>query len=146
MNLTYRPTRDLDLLAFGSSQAEDLKNIFSELCSINVEPDGLNFLSETILVETIREEALYGGLRIKLRATLGSARIPLCIDIGFGDAVTPQAEIIEFPGLLDFPRPRIQSYSVYTVVAEKLDAMIRLGEINSRLKDFYDVWFFKSTL
>ena len=91
--------------------------------------------------EPIREEAVYGGIRISVEARLENARIPIQCDIGFGDAVTPEPEHIEFPALLDFPAPLLRSYPTYTVVAEKLEAMVMLGEANSRMKDFYDLWF-----
>ena len=79
--------------------------------------------------------------RITLEARLENARIPLQVDIGFGDAVTPAPEEIEFPTLLDFPAPHLRGYPMYTVVAEKLEAMVRLGSANSRMKDFFDLWY-----
>jgi Nucleotidyl transferase AbiEii toxin, Type IV TA system len=136
---TYRPTRDLDLLGFGSTDTGEMEQIFREICLIEVEPDGLLFKAETVKAEDIREQAAYPSLRITALATLGNARISMQVDIGFGDVVTPGAESVEFPVLLDFPAPRLHSYPTYTAVSEKLEAMVRLAEATSRLKDFYDV-------
>lgn len=98
------------------------------------------FRTETIHAEQIKEDEEYQGLRIRLEARLGNARIPIQIDIGFGDAVTPGPEEITYPTLLDFPAPVVQAYPRETVVAEKFQAMVRLGIANSRMKDFYDLW------
>jgi len=140
-DFSYRPTRDVDLLGFGRAETTDLKDIFRAVCSLSVEPDGVIFLVDTIKAETIREEATYGGIRISLEAHLENARIWIQCDIGFGDAVTPGPEAITFPTLLDFPSPHLRSYPIHTVVAEKLEALVLLGETNSRMKDFYDLWF-----
>lgn len=140
-DFSHRPTRDLDLLGFSPPDTKDLENIFRELCLLQVESDGLLFLPDTVSAEFIREQAVYGGIRVTLEARLGNARIPIQCDVGFGDAVTPESEQIEFPALLDFPAPCIRSYPTYTVIAEKLEAVVLLGEANSRMKDFYDLWF-----
>ncbi|MFM8764913.1 MAG: nucleotidyl transferase AbiEii/AbiGii toxin family protein, partial [Spartobacteria bacterium] len=140
-DFSHRPTRDVDLLGFGSTETNDLEEIFRELCLQQVEPDGLLFLPSTVKAELIREQAVYGGIRVTLEARLGNARVPIQCDVGFGDAVTPAPEQIEFPALLDFPAPRLRSYPTYTVIAEKLEAIVLLGETNSRMKDFYDLWF-----
>jgi len=137
---TYRPTRDLDLLGFGDASAERLVSLFCGLCATRVEDDGLRFDPETVTCEPIRDEQVYGGMRVKLLAFLGNARISLQIDIGFGDVVTPEAKLTEFPTLLDHPAPVIRAYPVETVVAEKLEAIVSLGMGNSRMKDFYDLW------
>lgn len=138
---SHRPTRDLDLLGTGPADAEELATIFREICGIPVEHDGLEFLGESVKTSLIREEAVYGGIRVNLEARLGNIRVHVQTDVGFGDAVTPGPVEVEFPGLLDFPTPRLRSYPIYTVVAEKLEAMVLLGEANSRMKDFYDLWF-----
>ena len=136
---TYRPTRDLDLLGKGIPNLSYQK-IFSEVCSQDVEDDGLSFLSETIRVERIRDEEGYEGVRVLLEARLGNVRIPLQIDVGFGDAVVPAPEELEFPTLLKFPAPRLNAYPKESVVAEKFEAIVKLGMANSRMKDFYDLW------
>lgn len=138
---SHRPTRDLDLLGIGPAEAEELAAIFREICATTVEPDGVEFRGDTVKAAPIREETAYGGIRVNMEARLANVRIPVQTDIGFGDAVTPAPLEVEFPGLLDFPTPRLRSYPIYTVVAEKLEAMVLLGEANSRMKDFYDLWF-----
>ena len=137
----HRPTRDVDLLGFGPADNEELKAIFVELCGLETAPDGLTFLAESVAVTSIREEATYPGTRITLEARLEKVRIPLQVDIGFGDIVTPRPDEIDFPALLDFPAPQLRAYPIYTVVAEKLEASVRLGEANTRMKDFFDLWF-----
>lgn len=136
----HRPTRDLDLLGFGDPSAERLVLIFRRLCHTTVEEDGLWFDAETAMCEPIRDDQEYGGLRVKLLGFLGKARINLRIDVGFGDAVTPNAKRMKFPTLLDHPAPLVRAYPLETVVAEKFQAMVSLGMANSRMKDFYDVW------
>ena len=134
---TLRPTRDADLLGFEELDEEAVVRIFIELCALSVEPDGLVFDDESIHVVPIREEEAYGGMRVTLFAHLGSARLRVRVDIGLGDAAEP--EWIEYPSLLDLPRPRLRAYSMETVVAEKVHAMVLLGSRNSRMRDFFDV-------
>jgi predicted nucleotidyltransferase component of viral defense system len=136
----HRRTRDLDLLGFGSSSIAEWEQIFREICRIKVEPDGLEMLAETVRGEMIRVEEEYAGVRIKLMAMLGKARIPLQIDIGFGDAVTPAPQEIAFPTILDFPAPFLRAYRPETVIAEKFHAMVDHGLRNTRMKDYYDIW------
>ncbi|MHB1515789.1 MAG: nucleotidyl transferase AbiEii/AbiGii toxin family protein [Acidiferrobacteraceae bacterium] len=131
---------DLDLLGFGEASSERLHTVFQRLCAQHVEPGGLVFDARTIHVTPIREGQAYPGQRVKLAALLGTARIPVQIDVGFGDAVTPQAMEIDYPTLLDLPAPRLRAYPPETVVAEKLEALVTLGMQNSRLRDFYDLW------
>ena len=138
----HRVTRDLDLLRFGRSDAEHLKERIEEICQAEVEEDGVEFQPETVQVAPIREDQAYGGLRAKVEARIGSARIHLQINVGFGDATGPLPERTIFPALLeDFEGPRPRAYSKEAVVAEKFEAMVDLGIANSRMKDFYDVWF-----
>lgn len=106
----------------------------------NVEDDGLSFPSKTIRVERIRDEEIYEGVRVRLEAQLGSVRIPLQIDVGLGDAIVPAPEDLEFPTLLKAPAPKLRAYPKESVVAEKLEAIVKLGMANSRMKDFYDLW------
>jgi len=138
---SHRPTRDLDLLGTGPAEIDELTAIFREICVVPVEPDGLDFLGDLVKASEIREDAVYGGIRVIVEARLEKVRIHVQVDVGFGDAVTPAPLEVEFPGLLDFPTPRLRSYPIYTVVAEKLEAMVLLGEANSRMKDFYDLCF-----
>ncbi|MHB8623506.1 MAG: nucleotidyl transferase AbiEii/AbiGii toxin family protein [Sulfuricaulis sp.] len=118
MASAHRPTRDLDLLGFGEASNERLTKVFQRLCDVKVEPDGLIFDAPSIRVTDIRECQEYPGRRVKLVGLLGVARIPVQIDVGFGDVVTPKAMEIDYPTLLDLPAPRIQAYPPETVVAE----------------------------
>jgi predicted nucleotidyltransferase component of viral defense system len=136
----YRPTKDLDLLAILDKSPEELNQTFRDVCTLTCEDDGLVFRSETIRVRQIREDNVYGGVRVTLEARLGKIRIPLQVDIGFGDAVTPEAQQEEFPTLLDFPAPILLTYPRETAIAEKFEAIVNLGLTNSRMKDYYDIW------
>lgn len=136
-----RPTRDVDLLGFGPADETEVKANFVGICGLEVEPDGLEFLSASVQVTPIREDAAYTGIRVTLEARLDKARIPIQVDIGYGDAVTPAPAEVDFPALLDFPAPRLRVYPYYTVVAEKLEAAVMLGAANTRLKDFFDLWY-----
>jgi predicted nucleotidyltransferase component of viral defense system len=136
---THRPTRDADLLGFGDLSDDALVNIFREVCNVEVEPDAATFLSDTVRAAPIREDDAYGGSRVTLKAWVGTAQLTLQVDIGFGDAVTPEPEWAEYPSLLDLPRPRLRVYPRETVVAEKLHAMVYLGARTSRMKDYFDV-------
>jgi len=135
----YRPTRDIDLLGFVENSSERLITVFKDLCGMD-EDDGLVFESHSLSAEEIREDLEYNGLRITLMAKLEVAKIPLQIDIGFGDVVTPGPKYENVPTILDMPAPRIRIYSKESVISEKYEAMVRLGIANSRMKDFYDVW------
>ena len=136
----HRPTRDLDLLGHGSPDPERFEGIFRDICRQNVEDDGLEFQSDSVRAESMKEDEEYQGLRLKLVSRLGNARIPIQIDIGFGDAVTPEPDEVIYPTLLDGPAPTLKAYPRETVVAEKFQAMVMLGIANSRMKDFYDLW------
>lgn len=137
----HRPTKDLDLLGQGEQSLTRFEQIFRELCGQTVEDDGLVFEPASVRGEQIREDQEYEGLRIHCVARLERAKASLQIDIGFGDAITPAPVAIEFPTLLGFPAPVLQAYPRETVVAEKYQAMAALGIANSRMKDFYDLWF-----
>jgi hypothetical protein len=137
-DMPHRPTRDMDLLGFGPGELFVLERVFREIAQQPVD-DGLTF-TETVTAVEIRKEANYAGARVTLLATLEQARIPLQVDIGFGDPVTPAAEQIDYPVLLeDLNPPRLGAYPVYTVIAEKLQAIASLGMVNSRLKDYFDL-------
>lgn len=135
----HRPTRDADLLGSGASDAKAIAKVFGELCAMAFE-DGIVFDPSSVKAEEIAEDKLYSGLRVTLAAELDGARIPVQVDVGFGDAVTPAPETVRYPTLLDFPAPELAAYPVYTVISEKFHAMVVLGEANSRMKDFYDLW------
>lgn len=137
----YRATRDLDLLGRGDNEVAALVTMFREICQVPVEDDGLAFVADSLRGEEIREDQEYEGVRLTLDARLGSARIPLQVDIGFGDDVKPKPEEMEYPAMLDAAAPRLLTYPREAVVAEKFQAMVFLGIGNSRMKDFFDVWF-----
>jgi len=136
----HRPTRDLDLLGRGENSIPRFERIFQEVCELVVEEDGLVFNAKSVRGETIKEDQEYEGLRLTLDCRLENARIPIQIDIGFGDVVTPAASELSYPVLLDFPAPILAVYSRESVVAEKFQAMVMLGIANSRMKDFFDLW------
>lgn len=139
-NTPYRATRDIDLLGWGVDSAARLESVFRDLCGMQVE-DGLVFDPESLRVEEIRENQEYGGQRVRLRAYLQKAWVNVQVDVGFGDAITPKAIEVECPSLLDFPRAVLRAYPRETVVAEKTEALVRLGLINSRMKDFSDLHY-----
>lgn len=137
----HRPTRDLDLLGFGAENADRIRRVFTDLCTLPIDTeDGLSFQPETIEVTPIRETQEYGGLRVTLWTLLGRTRIHVQVDIGFGDVVTPGAAFADFPSLIGLQPPHVRVYPPETVVAEKYEALVRLGVVNSRMKDFYDLW------
>jgi hypothetical protein len=137
----YRPTRDLDFLMHGENSVEILETIFCKIVQTEVSSDGLLFDLKSVKAEPIREDNRYGGIRVQLMAMMEKARIPLQIDVGFGDKITPGPEQITFPSLLGQEVARLSAYPKETVIAEKLEAMVSLGEANSRMKDFYDIHF-----
>ncbi len=134
----HRPTRDADFLSFGPPSPEALDVTFQEICGAATKPpDGLEWTVGK--AAPIREDNLYGGVRIKLTAHLGNIRIPAQVDVGFGDAITPEAKTLEWPMPLDFPSVPLLAYCPETAIAEKLQAAVVLGTANSRMKDFYDI-------
>lgn len=137
---THRSTKDLDLLGFGSPEASRLVRVFREVVAIPV-PDGMEFVPDTVKAAPIREDAVYDGIRVTLEARLAVAKIHLQIDVGFGDAVSPAPREVSYPSMLDVPAPVLRAYPREAVVAEKLHAMVDLGLANSRMKDFFDLWF-----
>jgi hypothetical protein len=136
---TIRPTRDADLLGLGEISQESLAKIFTDVCKVDVDPDGLEYLPSSIRIAPIRQEDAYGGLRATIQARLGSARLHVQVDVGIGDAVVPEPEWLEYPSLLEFPQARLKAYRPETTIAEKLHAMVTLGEANSRMRDFFDI-------
>ena len=139
-DVPHRPTRDADLLGFGPSDLDSLVAIFRDICAMPVE-DGIEFDPDTVSAGAIRKEANYAGVRVTFTGTLAGARCPVQVDIGFGDVVTPDPEEVIYPLLLDdLPAPHLRVYPRYTVVSEKFEAMVKLGMVNSRLKDYFDLW------
>ena len=135
-----RPTRDIDFLGYVDNEIETLEAVVREVCAIVVEDDGVRFDAATVVGERITEDADYEGVRIKFIGFLEKARIPMQIDVGFGDVVHPGSEDKDYPTILNLPAPRLRVYPRETVVAEKFEAMVYLGTLNTRMKDFFDIW------
>lgn len=136
----HRATRDLDLLGRGDNEVSALVTTFQEICRTSVEDDGVVFLDDAMTGEEIRDGEEYEGVRLLFEARLGVAKIPIQVDIGFGDTVVPEPEPLDYPTLLNFPAPRLLAYPRETVVTEKFQSMVELGIGNSRMKDFFDLW------
>lgn len=144
-DVPLRPTRDIDFLGFGPAEEPLVLAAFEEMCKIECD-DGIDFDIHTLKIEEIRKEANYSGLRISLMGHVDGARCPIQVDIGYGDAVTPAPELAEYPVMLsDTPMPILRVYPRYTVIAEKFEALVSLGMINTRLKDYFDLWVILST-
>jgi predicted nucleotidyltransferase component of viral defense system len=135
-----RPTTDIDLLGFGSAEMAHLQQVFRQIAAQD-SADGMVFDPDSVRAAEIRKDAGYSGVRVSLHGHLERALCPVQIDIGFGDVVTPSAEPVQFPLLLpDLPQPVLRAYPVYTVIAEKYQAMVSLGMANTRMKDYFDLW------
>ncbi len=143
--IPHRPTHDLDLLGTGTPDIARLETILRDVCRTGVPDDGLIFLEDRVKSEHIKKDDEYQGIRLHLEARMGSARIPLQIDVGFGDAVTPAPKQEELLTLLDFPSPHILTYPWETVIAEKFQAIVELGMDNSRMKDYFDLNYLAAT-
>lgn len=140
-----RPTMDTDFLFRNAVSEQMLRDVFNEICSIRYDDDAVVFDVGTLRVRDIRAKNVYGGFEVSLTARLGKTRIPVQIDIGIGDCVTPMSERTAFPKILDeLEEALLLTYPKESVIAEKFEAMISIGLINSRMKDFYDVWFLLS--
>jgi len=136
----FRPTMDIDMLGRTSNDEVSIITQIQDVLAVEIEPDGLAFDPSSIQAERITEDADYRGIRIRFRGTLDSARVSMQIDIGFGDIVYPEPEEMNLPAMLNSPTPRLLCYSRESAIAEKFEAMVKLGILNSRMKDFYDIW------
>jgi len=141
----FRPTRDLDLLGRGDNGSDAIAAVFRHICAQPVADDGVTFDIVGLQVATIADDREYSGVRVRTTAVIAGARVPIQVDVGFGDAVTPQPIEIDYPTLLDHPAPHLKAYPVETVVAEKFEALVTLGIANTRMKDFYDLWLIAQT-
>jgi hypothetical protein len=135
-----RATRDIDFLAYVDNSPENIASIIREISTITDADDGLNFDTESVTAQRIKEDADYEGVRVRFRGQLGNAHIHMQVDVGFGDLIHPGAIQVEYPSLLGLARPSLRSYTRESVIAEKSQAMVHLGSLNSRMKDFYDIW------
>lgn len=135
-----RPTMDIDLLGQTDNSVEAIASMMRDVCTQPVESDGLAFDPDSIQGQRIVEDADYGGVRIRFTGAMGKARVFMQIDIGFGDVVMPTPEPVDYPALLEFPPPELLGYSRESTIAEKFEAMVKLGLLSSRMKDYYDIW------
>lgn len=135
-----RATLDIDFLAQYDSKIAGIERMIKDICKIGVVSDGLIFDHKNVRGQRIKEDADYEGVRVKFVGLLERSRIPMQIDIGFGDSVYPKPRMIEYPVTLDFPKPKLKGYPLESIVSEKFEAMIKIGLLNSRMKDFYDIW------
>lgn len=140
-----RPTMDIDLLGKINNSLEEIKAVIRDACKMDVEEDGMFFNEQTVSAARITENAEYEGVRIRIQGNLGNARVSLQIDIGFGDVIVPGPGKVAYPVLLEFPSPELNGYTMETTIAEKYQAMVKLGVLNSRMKDFYDTWMLSRT-
>ena len=140
-----RPTMDIDLLGKIDNSLENIETIMREASNMEVEDDGMLFDGQTVSATRITEDAEYEGVRVQIKGNLGNARVSLQIDIGFGDVIVPGPGKVQYPALLEFPPPELNGYTMETTIAEKYQAMVKLGVLNSRMKDFYDIWMLSKT-
>ena len=140
-----RPTMDIDLLGKIDNSLEVIAAAIKDACLLEVEPDGISFSAETVEAVRITEDAEYEGVRVRVQGSLGNARFSIQIDIGFGDVVVPNPSTVSYPAILDFPAPELKGYTMESTIAEKFQAMVKLGVLNSRMKDFYDIWILSRT-
>ena len=137
-----RPTLDIDVLGQQiNNEIEGVTRAIQEICNQAVEPDGLAFDPATARGLRIAEDTGYQGVRVRFSGSLGNARLSMQLDVGFGDIVIPSDTEMSYPTILDFPAPQIRGYSRESTIAEKFEAAVRLGALNSRMKDFFDIWF-----
>ncbi len=135
-----RPTMDIDLLGRTSNAVDDIVKLLQEVARTSVPDDGITFDLDSFSGSVIREDADYSGVRTVFTGHLNAARVTMQIDIGFGDVVTPEPEQLAYPTILDFPAPALFGYTRETVIAEKLEALVQLRMLNSRMKDYFDIW------
>jgi hypothetical protein len=140
-----RPTMDIDLLGKIDNQLDTITTVMKDACLTDVKPDGMSFDADTVDAVRITEDAEYEGIRVRVHGSLGKARVSIQIDIGFGDVIVPNAGTVSYPVILDFPAPVLKGYTMESTIAEKFQAMVKLGVLNSRMKDFYDIWFLSRT-
>ncbi len=139
-DIPVRPTTDVDMLGYGDHGLDALQTIFRDICIIEAD-DGIVFDPDTVEAAEIRKESNYAGVRVTFTGLIDKVRCPIQVDIGYGDAVTPGAEDVAYPVLLDdMPSPALRAYPRYTVVAEKTEALISLAMANTRMKDYFDLW------
>ncbi|MBU0502625.1 MAG: nucleotidyl transferase AbiEii/AbiGii toxin family protein [Candidatus Margulisbacteria bacterium] len=135
-----RATLDIDFSACFDNKVAAIENVIKNVCGLAVEPDGLVFSCSSVKGKKIKENADYEGVRVKFHGLLGKSRVAMQIDVAFGDSVSPGPRTIDYPVILDLPQPRLKGYPVESVVSEKFEAAVKLGSLNSRMKDYFDLW------
>jgi predicted nucleotidyltransferase component of viral defense system len=140
-----RPTMDIDLLGKIDNSLEVITAAIKDACLVDVEADGISFNAKTVEGVRITEDAEYEGVRVRVHGSLGKTRVSIQIDIGFGDVIVPNPSMISYPAILDFKAPELKGYTMESTIAEKFQAMVKLGVLNSRMKDFYDIWVLSRT-
>ena len=139
-DMPFRPTRDIDLLGFGLVESAHLGSAVENICRLDVD-DGVDYDEKSIQVDEIRKQANYSGLRVNFYAYIDKAKIPMQIDVGYGDAVVPSPELASYPAILkDMPTAQLRVYPYYAVISEKVEAILTLGLANTRMKDYFDLW------
>lgn len=143
----HRLTRDIDLLLLSASDADAVATTFRAVCAIECPQDGVLFDPDSVRAQPIRIDQAYGGIRVMITAHLGTARVPVQVDVGLGDAVTPGPLNVTLPSVIEHvPNVTLLGYPVETAIAEKFEAMVTLGTTTSRMKDFFDIAFLADTL
>ena len=140
-----RPTMDIDLLGIIDNSLKVIVAAVKDACGVDVEADGMTYNAETVTAVRISEDAEYKGVRARIQGGLGNARVSVQIDIGFGDIIVPGPIKIAYPTLLEFPAPEMKGYTMESTIAEKFQAIVKLGILNSRMKDFFDIWILSRT-
>ena len=141
-----RPTMDIDLLGSLNNNLEKISSVMKEICQTQVEEDGIFFNPDSVTTTKITEDAEYEGVRVRIKGNLGNARINIQIDIGFGDEIIPAPQKVYYPSLLDFSKPLIHGYSRESIIAAKFQVIVKFGIVNTRIKDFYDIWYLSQNL
>lgn len=139
-SMDHRATMDIDLLAMTSNQVENLRRIITEVCVIICEEDAITFDTKNLILRNTQTGGDYNGISTSFSAKLFTTKMPILIDIGFNDMVVPMPQKIHYPTLLDMPEPELLGYTLETVIAEKLESIVKLALVNTRMKDFFDLW------
>ena len=142
----HRTTLDIDLLGKTQNSLQNIKDIITDICNFEVAVDGINYETTSIKLTEMQVNGEYHGVRVLFTANMHSAKIPMQLDIGFSDLIFPEPLVIAYPAILDFPAPKLKGYTPESVIAEKFEAMMKLGLVNTRMKDFFDVWILSQQL
>jgi predicted nucleotidyltransferase component of viral defense system len=142
----HRTTLDIDLLGKTQNSLQNIDGIITDICNFEVALDGINYETTSIKLTEMQVNGEYHGVRVLFTAKMHSAKIPMQLDIGFSDLIFPEPLVIAYPTILDFPAPKLKGYTPESVIAEKFEAMMKLGLVNTRMKDFFDIWILSQQL